>query len=786
MRFTSLTQVLESSSARQRSLLPGFSIPYSTCISVSRALSIAIVVLVAHPLALMNGLPEAVSAPSSASPLEAFSGAIRRTKTGPLYSAGLAIVAFAMVLLPIIYLALIAFTAWAVLLHLKNDTWIFDGPSGRGGFWQFILYLGPAVAGGILLFFLVKPFFATKTKPPQPITLDPAKEPLLFAFVRKVCGLVGAPEPCRIDVDCQVNASAGLRRGLWSNDLVLTVGLPLAAGLDMRQFAGVLAHEFGHFAQGAGMRLTHVIRRINLWFARVVYERDEWDAKLEQSARNTDWRISLVLHLARGCVWVTRRILGALMHAGHAISCFMLRQMEYDADSYETKVAGSDAFEQTASQLRLLNVATQTAYEDVQQSWASQRLPENLPLLIGHKASSLPAEVHQRLSAAAASEKTGWFDTHPCDADRVRAARRLSEPGVFRLAEPATRLFSDFTELSKAVTRHQYEKHLELEFTEQNLMSAEEILRESAAHEEADTMIRKYYRGVNISLKPLLTTGELPPIAADQSAVVRWREARETTEFLSTDAEKASTECGEQQRRLAALTSAHRLAKAGFKLQPQEFGLPEDATTPGELEIAARFALEETSAAIAERLTKLDPFMTGLRQRVTLALRLAQGGGSGPRPANADELARLLAAVGAEMPRAHDIGSRLNAFVLLVQNRANHSNPAAVDKALAELAAELQSLVGGIQERLKVFPYPFSHARGRLTVAEYARFEGSAENNWLRAYPDGKAHLDRLFALNYRLIGRLLAHADAAETDLERQQRCVPDPGCDGGGESSA
>ena len=95
----------------------------------------------------------------------------------------------------------------------------------------------------------------------------------------------------------------------------------------MRQFAGVLAHEFGHFAQGAGMRLTYVIRRINLWFARVVYERDEWDLKLEQSAKTSDWRMRIVLQMARGCVWLSRRILWALMHAGNAISCFMLRQM---------------------------------------------------------------------------------------------------------------------------------------------------------------------------------------------------------------------------------------------------------------------------------------------------------------------------------------------------------------------------------------------------------------------------------------------------------------------------
>ena len=47
---------------------------------------------------------------------------------------------------------------------------------------------------------------------------------------------------------------------------MLTIGLPLVAGLSLREFAGIIAHEFGHFTQGFGMRLSYVIRQINGWF----------------------------------------------------------------------------------------------------------------------------------------------------------------------------------------------------------------------------------------------------------------------------------------------------------------------------------------------------------------------------------------------------------------------------------------------------------------------------------------------------------------------------------------
>ncbi len=705
----------------------------------------------------------------SESPLDAFYGTFAPSKLGLLYRAGLAVVAFAMVLLPAIYVGLIGLTAWGIYYHLRFHTGILEGGSGRGSIGLFILYLGPAVAGIILVFFMVKPFFARQAKGPEPLTLDPAKEPLLFAFVEKICGLVGAPVPSRIDVDCQVNASAGLRRGLWSKDLVLTIGLPLASGMNMRQFAGVLAHEFGHFAQGAGMRLTYVIRKINFWFARVVYERDKWDVDLELSAKNADFRIGIVLHAARGCVWLTRRILWALMSAGHAISCFMLRQMEYDADSYEAKLAGSDVFESTASRLQILNVAAQCAYGDVRQSWTSNRLPESLPVLINHRASSLPPDVREKL-ANSQPPKTGWFDTHPCDVDRVNAARALNEPGVFRLDKPAAELFSNFNELSKAVTLHQYEKHFELEFTSQNLVATEEMLRESSETAAAEALVRKYYGDVNISLRPLVAEPDLFDAVPGEQCLAQWREAKEQMTALRENAEKMSTQWREAQVRLVNANLVSRLTKAAFEVKTEEFDLP-TTSSMAEQEKIANLAIEESSSIVADSLAQIEPFMEALRRRVRFALMAAPPEASTATPDKTPgsvELIKVLAAVAAEMPRVHEISSRLPALTSLAQNRANHSNPATVDQVLSEITNELQPIVDGIQERLAKFSYPFSHARGALTVAEYARSEKPSEHPLQRIFYDCDAHVDRLFALHYRLVGQVLALADAAETRLEK------------------
>ena len=93
--------------------------------------------------------------------------------------------------------------------------------------------------------------------------LSRADEPVLFEFVNHLCGIVGAPQPTQIDVTNDVNAAASFESGLLTVvalRLKLTIGLPLVAGMTLRQFTGVLAHEFGHFSQGTGMRLTYVIR----------------------------------------------------------------------------------------------------------------------------------------------------------------------------------------------------------------------------------------------------------------------------------------------------------------------------------------------------------------------------------------------------------------------------------------------------------------------------------------------------------------------------------------------
>ena len=397
--------------------------------------------------------------------LALFSGPVKKTRASFLYSIGLAIVAFMMVLLPIIYVALIGLAAVAVYFWARAGTFVFSGGGGaRIMIFKVILYIAPLFAGVVLVLFMVKPLFARRPKAAQPLALNPGAEPMLFAFIAKICETVGAPFPKRVDLDCHLNAAAGFRRGIWSlfsNDLVLTIGLPLVGGLTVTQFAGVLAHEFGHFTQGFGMRLTYVIRSVNGWFFRVAYERDQWDETLEEWAETDSSSVAIIVGTARFAVWCSRLVLKLLMCVGHGIGCFMLRQMEFNADSYEIKLAGSEAFESATRRIHVLSRALELTYKKMRVGWNQAReLPENLPAYLMHHDTEMSDQERTRLEDTMGLDKSGVFDTHPSNGDRIRAARRAAEPGVFQCDLPATVLFSRFDVPARQVTTLHYNDDL--------------------------------------------------------------------------------------------------------------------------------------------------------------------------------------------------------------------------------------------------------------------------------------------------------------------------------------
>jgi len=153
------------------------------------------------------------------------------------------------------------------------------------------------------------------------------------------------------------------------------------------------------------MRLTYVIRHISMWFARVVYERDEWDLRLDEAARRIDVRIGMILHFTRFCIWLSRRVLWVLMYIGHAISCFMLRRWSMMPTATKPGLRGASHSAGQFPSFRLFR-QRRVGYRKMEETWRSRRLPENLPRFINLSTGNVPAEARQKLDEAAAKKKT--------------------------------------------------------------------------------------------------------------------------------------------------------------------------------------------------------------------------------------------------------------------------------------------------------------------------------------------------------------------------------------------
>ena len=71
---------------------------------------------------------------------------------------------------------------------------------------------------------------------------------------------------------------------------------------------------------------------------------------------------------------------------------------------------------------------------DVHDAVAGGAIPANFPAFILARSRDMPGELIEHLGGSAQA-KTGVFDTHPSDADRVRAAEAAAAPGVIAGAE---------------------------------------------------------------------------------------------------------------------------------------------------------------------------------------------------------------------------------------------------------------------------------------------------------------------------------------------------------------
>ena len=650
------------------------------------------------------------------------------------FRLGLALVAFATLLLPAAYAALVALTIYGVALHTASDAW------DRASFASIIAHFGPAVVGCVVVVFLAKPFLARPARAPSAMAIRREQAPLLFELVERIRTTVGAPQPREITIDTHVNASVGFRGGIRSllrrDGLALTIGTPLLAGLTLRQLAGVLAHEMGHFAQGSGTRLDYLIRAVNDWLGRVAYERDSWDDRLARASKTGDFRFAIVLRLAIFAVWLSRKLLGALALFGRAMGTFMLREMERDADRYQVALVGGDVFESTALRVRVLAVARQEALAVSIGAWREGTLCEDLGELVAGLADRYTADERAEIQKMVRERKQGLFDTHPPDAQRIASAKAAGSAGTFRFDGPASALLGDNREVCRQATVDLYQSEPEIRTRPYQLRPASEFLGlRDARQSEHETSLR-YFGGLFDLMNPLelVRGGSLAPEPSFAEGRERLQTARETAmRFRPTPASQKPAEAAK-------------------------------ADAPATLEAAAG-----TDAAVS------TPARVATRERLGAALSLVRRPEVAARLPDASqvvpELDRLCAALElltaesstcTRLATAHD--ELVDMFDQLSRQPGEERLASQTLHGLARLHLETNQL----ERRLTAAAYPFTHAGPPLSVSTFVvrglpSADGTSGDTLVR---NGQL-LRRLHDLHARILGRLAMLAEQIEAAID-------------------
>ena len=685
--------------------------------------------------------------------LEGLSDKIRSRRIPIHYRLGLLAVTFVMMLLPLVYVGLIGLASWLLYLHATSNVRVLSEVHDARA--ALFLYAVPLIAGGAMVIFMIKPLFAKAPKRAEPLPLDPKSQRFLFEYVHRICAAVGAPRPREIRVDCQANASASFRHGLWSifgNDLVLTLGLPLVSDLSLQQLSGVIAHEFGHFAQHAGMRLTVIVRTVNFWFARVVFERDSWDQALIELC-DTDYRIAVIFYLARFFVWLTRRILWVLMMFGHIVSCYMLRQMEYDADYYETKLAGSDGFEATANKLIVLQVATARAYSSLGRAWSEKRLPDDVPGLIHRSIDKVEPEIMEKSRTRLQKLKTKWLDTHPSNADRVHAAQALAAPAMFSSARPAAIIFDDFESVSRRATQEYYREILGKQFRTDYVCPLDDLMQREDADTEAGKVFSRFMRNCDSEIRTL----NFPAI------VVNPPESLET----------AAAALHDSRAQMTALAPGY-CAKLKDRIESEKRNADlGGAAIKNYLITQKRKKAEELRAAAEIHLT---PYETSAGARLIHALSLLTLEPVAAKMADADallsEARRLLPIsvhIGKLMPKLAAIRSDLMLLIQLTQRFKGNEKNSDFAEAFRVAVSNVRRDLVALSEGLGIVDYPFEHSSGKVRLSHFLKLDSVVPNSsesW-DFVPLAAEALDKLEHVHTRLLGRLATTAEKAEAAID-------------------
>nr|MBX2852073.1 M48 family metalloprotease [Phycisphaeraceae bacterium] len=499
-------------------------------------------------------------------PIAPPTGSIPPIHTSDSLETAVTISAFVIAMMVGLYVLLMLAWGWLTLrLLLALPEKLDGGPIVMDVIWYTL-----AVSVLIVLIFLIKPLLPLRRKQAPPIELTEADQPELFAYIRALANCIDAPEPERVLVDVHANASASFAGGMspTSGPLTLTLGLPLIGGMTVRQLAGVIAHELGHFSQGSMVKQNIVIGFVSGWLTEVALGEDRFDRIIHRLSVSAPPLLRHVFKIIRLVTNAIRRVFYVVMIVGHLVTRMAARQLEYDADQYMTHTTGSTHFAETMRETIVLGHAGMQAIEDAGRFYRDRRLPNDLPAMVVTRARRMDDKQRKKLIRGEDQDEAEAFSTHPLTGKRIEKAMALNSKGIVHDDRPARGLFRDFEKLCKDASEALYKEVIGKEYDAKHLTDSTRLIAELEATDKARKAAQRFCQSDLLLMLPVFpTTRGLRMPDSPQKALEEIREMRERAKQMRDQAYPLMRKLGEAHDNLMNSRQAHLATQAGFQIR---------------------------------------------------------------------------------------------------------------------------------------------------------------------------------------------------------------------------
>ena len=513
------------------------------------------------------------------------------------------------------------------------------------------------------------------------------------------------------------------------------------------------------------MRMKRLIAGISVWFTRVVYQRDRLDTFVERLSQALPLRLAIFIYLFRGVVWLTRRVLWLLMKLGFLVCGLLMREMEFDADRYEARVAGSMVFDSTCRRLQVLGIAHELARDDFHDWHMEGRLCDNLPRLITANIKHLPKEVLTAIDKTIQEGETGLFDTHPADRERIENAREENAPGVFKSAYPATVLFRDFDAAARGVTWDFYLEMFGSKLKHSDLHAVEKLLAMQEKQIEANKAAKRYFQGIFWSSRPLrlpVVHAQAPPDPAANIAQIT--QARDSLVAAKQNTKQLLEKHGDFYGQVVQASLMVVAYETGLRYDHSDFEFSCNNLNE------AQGALNRASYSMNSIRPQIEAFESLAGQRFIWALQLLFSDHCSGIPNVAEMRQRctvlmgVLSAMLGHHHRVEKIEIDVNVLGFLFVN-FDEENRRCFEKLKEVLDGVYQSCIAMLRPLMNI-EYPFDHSLGRMSVSRFIIEKFPDEEDLSAIHDTAISIVEKLKIIYVRTVAELCQMAERVETEV--------------------